>query len=78
MRDEDWQRELEKMEQEEHRELSWYLILALMEEPYEKANAFRARLQTQKTLGQVRAMVEQKVNEHFGQPAPAQDFVVDW
>ena len=75
---------LKEMEREEHEDLSWYLLLALMEEPYEKADAFRARLQRCRTLGQVRDMVERKVNEHFGErgdPRPcrsSQDFVADW
>ena len=75
-----WNRELEEMEYEEHCELSRQLKLALMEEPFEKADAFRTHLQTQRTLGQVRALVEQKIAEHFGrdQALPKQDFVVDW
>ena len=73
---------LRDMEEDEHAELSWYLTLALMEESYEEANAYRSRLQKCKTLGQLRAMVEAKVDQHF--PAPdqssprAQDFVADW
>ena len=60
----EYDRELEDMEREEHQRLDYLLELALMEEPYEKADEFRARLNQIRTLGRLRETIESKVREH--------------
>ena len=62
--DQEYDDEIEKMETEEHEYLEYVLDLALMEEPWESAAAFRRRLDQIDTLGVLRATIEAKVRQH--------------
>ena len=62
--DNEYNREMERMESEEQEFLDFLLELALMEEPYEEANRFRVMLSRLRTRGQLRQAIESKVRQH--------------
>lgn len=62
--DEEYDHEMERMEIEEQEHLRFLLDLALMEEPYEKADQFRGALRRLRTRGQLREAIESKVRQH--------------
>ena len=71
--DQEYDQELQEMEEEEHQYLDHALELALMEEPWEQASAFRRRLLGIRTRGELLDTIKAKVRQH-GFPATPEEF----
>ena len=68
--DQQYEEELEAMEEEERQYLEHVLELALAEEPWERATAFRRRLRHIRTRGELRDTIKAKVREHGFSDSP--------
>ena len=68
--DQEYEEELQEMEEEERQYLEHVLELALAEEPWERAAAFRRRLRRIRALGVFRDTIKAKVREHGFSDSP--------
>ena len=68
--DQEYEEELQEMEEEERQYLEHVLELALAEEPWEQAFAFRQRLRRIRALGEYRDTIKAKVREHGFSDSP--------